>query len=59
MLGLLYCVRATAEEAEKVCRSTIVTTDGHQVSEEGWHGSMIIQQGGVQPGGFEMMGYFM
>jgi hypothetical protein len=26
---------------------TIVTTDGHQVSEEGWHGSMIIQQGGT------------
>ena len=40
---------ATVEEAEKVVGQTIVTTDGHQVNKEGWHGSMIIQQeGGIQ-----------
>ena len=47
MLGRLHYVRATAEEERRYVGQTIVTTDGHQVSEEGWHGSMIIQQGGT------------
>jgi hypothetical protein len=40
-------VRAIAEEARRYVGQTIVTTDGYQVSEEGCHGSMIIQQGGI------------
>jgi hypothetical protein len=47
MLGRLHYVRATAEEERRYVGQTIVTTDGHQVSEEGRHGSMIIQQGGI------------
>jgi hypothetical protein len=43
ILGRLHYVRATMEEADRrYVGQIIVTTDGHQVSKEDWHGSMII-----------------
>ena len=43
IFGRLHYVRATMEEADRrYVGQIIVTTDGHQVSKEDWHGSMII-----------------
>jgi hypothetical protein len=44
--SLLQCEDRRWRKQRRYVGQTIVTTDGHQVREEGRHGSMIIQPGG-------------